>query len=202
MSKKDISKLPSGWPDKNPGLQFDRHGWFQHGGAFKSYLNDSVKNVCEVGTWLGSSARKILEMSPHCNLYAIDHWSSDINDYGAVAVGAHGWNDKLPNLFEQFVSNCWGYKDRLHILRGDSHAMLKLLGEYDVKMDLVYIDGGHDYDVVYNDIALSVANWPDATIVGDDYSWESVSSAAQDFAKSKNMTIKVLPNHLWQLIKE
>lgn len=194
------NKIPDIWPRKKPNLPFDGHGWFSHENAFRDLLKKDMENICEIGSWLGKSTRFMMDMLPKTNFYAIDHWSKDIGDYGngePINESNSAGIEKISNLFEQFVSNCWDYRERLYLLRGKSHQVLRDIKKYDIKMDAVYIDASHAYDDVYKDIELSVENWPNARIIGDDYSWESVKSAVHDFALKKNLKVKSYPSMCW-----
>lgn len=204
MIKLDINMLPKLWPTEKPNLDFDSHGWFSHHRVFQQIFTKDVKNVCELGSWLGSSTRFILDCSPSCNLYAIDHWSKDIKDYGngKTALPIDPGIEKISTLWNQFIVNCWDYRERLHPIRAYTNDGLRLLGEFDIKMDVVYIDASHSYENVYNDITDSLKNWPDAKIIGDDYTWDTVRKAVHDYADCNGFEVEVTPSKCWILNKK
>ena len=134
------------WPKSRPNLEFDNHGWFNHSKEFDQIFDNNVKNVCELGSWLGSSTRYILEKSQNCKLYAVDHWSDKISDYGnggSTDVTSDDGIEKIDKLWEQFLFNCWLYKDRLFPIREKTSVGLEILGKMNIKMDVVYIDASH-----------------------------------------------------------
>lgn len=205
MIKLDVNVLPNLWPDEKPSLDFDSHGWFSHDRVFEKIFTKDVKNVCELGSWLGSSTRFILDCAPNCHLYAIDHWSDDIKDYGNGG-STNAKNDpgieKISTLWNQFLANCWDYRERLHPIRSYTNEGLRFLSDFDIKMDVVYIDASHSYENVYNDISDSLMNWPNAKIIGDDYSWDTVRKAVHDYADRNGFDVEVSPSKCWILNKK
>ena len=194
MMKLDINTLPNIWPDEKPSLDFDSHGWFSHNRIFEKIFTKDVKNVCELGSWLGSSTRFILDCAPNCHLYAIDHWSDDIKDYGngGLTSAKHDPGiEKITTLWNQFLANCWDYRERLHPIRSYTNEGLRFLSDFDIQMDVVYIDASHGYENVYNDISDSLMNWPNAKIIGDDYSWVTVRKAVHDYADRNGFDVEV-----------
>ena len=205
MMKLDINTLPNIWPDEKPSLDFDSHGWFSHNRIFEKIFTKDVKNVCELGSWLGSSTRFILDCAPNCHLYAIDHWSDDIKDYGngGLTSAKHDPGiEKITTLWNQFLANCWDYRERLHPIRSYTNEGLRFLSDFDIQMDVVYIDASHGYENVYNDISDSLMNWPNAKIIGDDYSWVTVRKAVHDYADRNGFDVEVSPSKCWILNKK
>jgi hypothetical protein len=64
-----------------------------------------------------------------------------------------------------------------------------------VKPDLVYIDGEHTTEAVYEDLK---AWYPlvqgHGILCGDDWSWDSVKKAVERFAREKQLTIEASGN--------
>ena len=203
MTKLSPDLIPNLWPNEKPNLPFDSHGWFGHHKVFEKFFDKNVKNVCELGTWLGSSTRYILDCAPNCHVFAVDHWSDDIKDYGngGVAKSSDPGIEKISTLWNQFLANCWDYRERLHPIRMKTNEGLDLLGKFDIKMDVVYIDASHGYDDVYSDISMTLSNWPDAKIIGDDYGWEGVRKAAHDYADRNGYRIEAFPSKCWTMHK-
>lgn len=182
------------WPIEKPNLPTDDHGWLSEENKIilKKLLTDDKKIVVEIGSWLGLSARYILDINPEINLISIDHWSEDIKDHtngGTTDPFADSSINKINILWNTFLVNCWNYRDRLFPVRGYSSYGIKKVGELGIVPDLVYIDASHSYDDVIQDISLCRYYWPDSQIVGDDYFWSDVKMAVHDYAKKNNLKV-------------
>ena len=172
---------PQAWPDQRPGIEPSQHGWLHPTVAevLASNLSDETAIVVEVGSWLGKSARFILDHAPHAQLYCIDTWQGSPEHQARPE-----WRDKLPTLYETFLSSCWDYRDRLYPVRMDSLDGLNLLAGEGVTPDLVYIDGDHSFAGAFGDVSYAAEHWPDAILVGDDYSrrdYPDVVRAVENF---------------------
>jgi hypothetical protein len=183
------------WPVKKPNVPKDDHGWFGGGNTsvLEYFLNSNTKTVIELGSWLGSSTRFILDKAPNANVIAIDHWSNNISNYGnggSTDTSKDPGIEKIYTLWETFLVNCWDYKDRLYPVRAYTHEGLNYLKQYNIIADVIYIDASHSYDDVLSDITLSKKLWPKAQIIGDDYTWESVKRAVHDYASKNNLKVE------------
>jgi hypothetical protein len=110
-----------------------------------------------------------MDQAPNAWLIAIDNWQGgkEIKD-----------DPILPVVYDTFVSNCWAYKDRLVQMRTTTEAGLDELLGLGVKPDLVYLDAGHDYESVQQDINACIKFG--CTLIGDDFNpnaWPGVVQA-------------------------
>lgn len=135
------------------------------------FLGPETKKIIEVGTWLGLSARFMCDQAPNAKLFAIDHWKM---------WPEPGLRARFPNPWLQFVRDCWDYRDHIVPIRIESSIGIEFLGNLVVPPDLVYLDGAHDYATVLDDIQRIVRRWPNAVLVGDDWTWDGVRQAAQE----------------------
>ena len=96
--------------------------------------DDNVKNVMEIGFNAGHSSELFLQTNPNINVT-----SFDIGQYNCVNVGKKFIDEKFPG--------------RHTLIKGDS---LKTVPEFtsknDIKFDVIFIDGGHTYEVSKGDI--------------------------------------------------
>jgi hypothetical protein len=145
--------------------------------------------VVEVGSWLGHSARALAHGTPG-KVYCVDHWQGSGSSTGVV-------HDSLA-LYEAFVDHIQSDANHHKIvpLFGDSAAISKLFMRRSI--DLLWIDGAHDYDSVMRDLL----HWTPfvaqgGLVCGDDYS--EVKTAVQAFFKSQLIaSIDLLVNdRLW-----
>lgn len=198
---KKIDKLFK-WPAEKPNVPTDDHGWFTNGPTLSKFVSPQNKVVVELGSWLGSSTRFILQHAINAKVIAIDHWSNNIKDYGnggSTDASSDPGIEKIGTLWETFLVNCWDYKDRLYPVRAYTQDGLKKLKDYDIVADVVYIDASHSYEDVLADITLSRELWPNAQIVGDDYTWESVRRAVHEYADKNGFKV-VAEENCWYYV--
>jgi len=150
-------------------------GWF-HGEnqvVLKTLLTPETKLVVELGAFLGLSTKYLAEWAPNATIITIDHWKGSAEHQNPKAYG-----DILGVMFEKFCVHLWDYRDRIIPMRTTTiEGLLELRAVLPVAPAVVYIDAGHETGPVYADAMLSMANWPDAHIVGDDGCWTSVMEA-------------------------
>lgn len=97
--------------------------------------NDKIINVLEIGMNAGHSSCLFLENNKQCNVI-----SFDIGNHDYVRVGKQYIDNKYPNRHELIIS--------------DSTISVPLYTNInkESKMDLIFIDGGHDYETALNDL--------------------------------------------------
>jgi hypothetical protein len=167
------------WPIMRP-MPRDDHGWFDDGskGALHAALDpipEGGRVVVELGAWLGLSTRWILDTFPDVHLITVDTW------LGAADLFAQeDCRRRLPKLFEQFLSNCRDYQDRLTPLRADTITGLQLVAAAGVRPDVVWIDAGHEFQAARADLETALALFPMARICGHDWGWRSVRRAVEE----------------------
>ena len=86
------------------------------------------------------------------------------------------------------------FKNNIHLIKGNSNEILKKIDMS--KIDYVFLDGGHDYNTVRNDLynCMEVIN-KNGTILCDDYNLSyapGVKKAIDEFVKEKNLKCKLL----------
>ena len=70
-----------GWPDSMPKIEPKNHGWFRQGNfEVLQYLlkNNNVNVIIELGSWLGSSTKFLLNQCPEAIVFAVDIWSNEV----------------------------------------------------------------------------------------------------------------------------
>lgn len=176
---------PWPWPNAIPDLPFSGHGWMndENKRVLASFLNAETKTIVEIGTWLGLSARFMLDRAPNARLYAVDHWDGlPLVEWKGFGLPEAEWKKLAPDPWAQFVRDSWEYRGRLVPIRMDSWRGIETLSKIKgVNPDLVYIDGGHGYERVLGDITRVRGAWPDAVVVGDDWTWPGVKQAVEEF---------------------
>jgi predicted O-methyltransferase YrrM len=94
--------------------------------------NNNIKNILEIGFNAGHSAEIFLQANSNCNVV-----SFDIGEYNCVNIGKEYIDKTYPN--------------RHTLILGDSTKTVPTY-ETDIKYDLIFIDGGHSYEIANADL--------------------------------------------------
>ena len=88
------------------------------------------------------------------------------------------------------------FKENIHLIKGNSNTVLKKIDMS--KIDYVFLDGGHDYETVKNDLnCCSGVIDNNGTILCDDYNLSyapGVKKAIDEFVEVKNYSFEILHN--------
>jgi len=197
-----VRNLPSPYCDLKEVLPFNGHGWYANDKWIeKLMIQNKIHTAIEVGSWLGCSTRHIASLLQSGGiLYAVDTWLGSIEHHEIQEYSA-----MLPTLYEQFLSNVIhaNLTDRIVPIRNNSLEAVCFFKNIPSKIDLIYIDAGHDTESVLSDMAVY---WPfvadnEGILCGDDWWWESVKEAVYIFAQSHNLTVYAADN-FWFLKNE
>lgn len=186
---------PSAWPD-------DASGWGSDSPAFGELIEElRPKRLIEVGTWKGGSALTLASHLERLNLDAeilcVDTWLGalemwteldDADRHGSLNL-KHGY----PTLFYTFLGNVVraGHQQRITPFPVPSVTAAQWCALHGIKADMIYIDGSHEEEDVYQDLV----SWWDlvrdgGVLFGDDWSWDGVRLAVQRFADENALTIR------------
>ncbi|MFI5334150.1 MAG: class I SAM-dependent methyltransferase [Chlamydiales bacterium] len=182
-------------------LPYDPHGWYGNASQMKRVIEGShIKTVVEVGSWLGQSTRHIASLLPEDGkVYAVDHWLGSVEHQ----PGQSAWHPALPQLYQQFLSNVIhaGMADKIIPIRMSSLEAAQELAQRGLQVDMVYLDAGHEKEVVYADLWAWYPFVQDHGVMcGDDWEWRSVRKAVQEFAKQRGLKVKAKGN-FWIFVK-
>ena len=191
-----------------------------HGETFlKEVLNKKPKSFLEIGVFHGVTARNVCEL-----LYQIHG-----NDFKYVGLDLFEKSDEnkfevipstnFKNTFKIFyhqyitrqdpysieaVSNLLKkFKDQVHLIKGNSNQVLKKMDMS--KIDFVFLDGGHEFNTVVNDLnsCIDVLKF-NGSILCDDYNLGSapgVKKAIDEFVKNNNFNCKIICDDRFALIE-
>ena len=184
-------------------------------GVGQFFLNEILKKkpkcFLEIGVFHGVTARNVCEL-----LYKIHG-----NDFNYIGLDLFDKNDEnkdevipntkfsnpLKNMYFKYIKRQDPYsvesvkdllskfKDNVHLIKGNSNIVLKKIDMS--KIDFVFLDGGHAYDTVKNDLncCLEVVNL-NGTIFCDDYNLGAqapeVKIAIDEFVKTNNLKCEIL----------
>jgi hypothetical protein len=174
-------------------------------------LKDRNPCIIEVGSWKGSSAIYMCEKlrGSEFGLICVDTFLGSIEQWkekDPVDPGSPWTHAKLdckngqPRVYQHFLSNMYAWQDYVCPIPIPSLVAARLLEELRGDIDMVYIDGGHSYGEVIEDLR---AWYPylkkDGFLVGDDYGHApGVVKAIHEFfgellASGVNCTLNVAP---------
>ncbi len=182
MREVEILKARYPWPDRPPAVPEDWHGWLcpDTAAALVEACARGPRIAIELGSWLGFSARAIIQNSPAANLICIDHWQGSPEHQ--PATGNLDWSRRLPTLYETFLRNMWPWRERVIPLRADTLLGMREVLDLGITPDLVYVDSEHSVERVSAELRFITRFWPQAEIVGDDYDNAAVKLAADRHA--------------------
>lgn len=156
---------------------------------FEQVIQELRPNVIvEVGSYKGKSAIQFANLCNKYNLptkiFCVDTWlgsaeHADSDDLMKV----NGW----PTMFYQFLANVvhTGHQDRIIPVPMDSMSNYRVMKANNIKVPMIYLDGGHFYESVYADIKHYWEVLEDGGVmIGDDYDpdkWPDVVRAVKDF---------------------
>jgi len=188
-----------------------------HGETFlKEVFNKKPKSFLEIGVFHGVTARNVCEL-----LYQIHG-----NDFKYVGLDLFEKSDEnkfevIPSTnFKKFyhqyitrqdpysieaVSNLLKkFKNQVHLIQGNSNQVLKKMDMS--KIDFVFLDGGHEYNTVVNDLnsCIDVLKF-NGSILCDDYNLGSapgVKKAIDEFVKNNNFKCKIICEDRFALIEK
>ena len=96
------------------------------------------------------------------------------------------------------------YEKNVQLIAGDTNEVLKKIDLSSI--DFVFLDGGHSYKTVLNDLEIIYMNLKNKNkvILCDDYGEESlikeVKNAIDDFTKTNNIKLSIIKNRFAELI--
>ena len=191
-----------------------------HGELFLTeVLKKKPKTFLEIGVFHGVTARNICEL-----LYQIHK-----NDFKYIGLDLFEKNDEnksevIPNtdfknplkqIYFKYIKKQDPYsieavkdllkkfEQNIHLIKGNSNNVLKKIDMK--KIDFVFIDGGHEYNTVVNDLnyCKEVIN-SNGTVLCDDYNLGSapgVKKAIDEFVKESNYKCEIICNNRFAKIE-
>ncbi len=177
-------------------MAVDLQGWFEFPEVADVLIGKlKPELIIEIGTWKGASAVPMAKaMQQHredCAILCIDTWLGSAEHWANTE-----WHALLrcrsgyPSLYRQFLVNMVheGLRDVVVPLPLPSHQAAIVLTLMNVRAPLIYVDGGHDYVSVAQDLDCY---WPclvpGGVLFGDDYSeaWPGLVKAVGEFVEER-----------------
>ena len=156
--------------------------------------NNAPLEMAEIGVAAGTTSANLFRRFPNLTLWLVDPYQ----DYDGASA------DVMRELLRQALVNTQAYRDRRRFLIMESVDARELVP--DGSLDLVFIDGTHTYDEVWQDIT---AWWPKlklgcgSIMSGHDYSrkFRGLKQAVNEWAQENHHQLGFLPNRVWWTTK-
>lgn len=194
------------FPDKKPDLDVSVYPkWFdhRHDEFFRQFIAQDTNLIVELGSWVGFSTRWFAENTDCPHIVCIDTWagSAEHCDFS---------QEQLDDLYKAFVQSCWKHRHRIIPMQMNTVQGMLKLKEHNVckEVEIVYIDASHQYEDVIVDIEMAWEIFPNAVLIGDDFTWKNptqdrrrtVSEAVNYFCnKHKIEFINSRSKYLWAI---
>jgi cephalosporin hydroxylase len=182
---------------------FDPAGWGCESPAFETLIQRvRPKLIIEVGTWKGGSALRMADLLMKNGLAetpvlcvdtwlgALEFWADQTQPDRFLALECkHGY----PSVYYRFLANVVhaGHAARITPFPLPATTAALWLRRTNLRADLVYIDGSHEEEDVYQDLldyAPLVA--PGGYLFGDDWAWTGVRDAVTRFSLGSKRPIE------------
>ena len=184
------------------------------GDFFLQEVNSKKPKVfLEVGVFHGVTARNICELLHKIHKNDFKYIGLDLfeenEENKSEVIPNTSFSNPLKNLFFKFIKKQNPYskeavqdllskfKNNIDLIKGNSNSVLKKIDMS--KIDYVFLDGGHAYQTVKNDLenCIEVVE-SNGTILCDDYNLGAqapeVKIAIDEFVKKYNFKCKILWN--------
>ena len=179
------------------------------------------KNFLEIGVFHGVTSRNVCELlySLHGDDFSftgIDLFSNDENVLNNEVAPKNYFSNPLKTIYYNFIIRSDPYniksvnkllrkfEKNINIIKGNSNDVLKEIN-LDV-IDYVFLDGGHKYETVKNDLEnlTQIVN-NKGTILCDDYNLSyapGVKKAIEEYALDKNYDLKIINFRFAEITKK
>jgi hypothetical protein len=186
-------------------------------GVGEFFLNEvkskSPRVFLEVGVFHGVTARNICELLTNLHGSDFEYIGLDLfeecdENKNEVIPDTTFSSNPIKRLYYKYVKRQNPYsleaveqllkkfKNNIHLIKGNSNKFLK---EIDMsKIDYVFLDGGHEYNTVLNDLNCCLAVIKNnGTVLCDDYDLTQapgVKKAIDEFVKVNNFNCSIICN--------
>ena len=188
-------------------------------------LNHNPKNVLEIGVFCGVTARNTCDFLNKVNGKNFSYIGVDLfggyqnehkDEIEPTFLKNQKFSNPLKNIYYNYILKenlnsiksvsklLKNYTDNIKLIAGDTNKVLKELDLQNI--DFTFLDGGHSYETVMNDLMILYGGMKDQkkVILCDDYGKESyiaeVEKAINDFAKKNNLKLNLIENRFAEII--
>ena len=183
------------------------------------------KNVLEIGVFCGVTARNTCNLlnktnGKNFNYIGVDLFGGDKSEVKdeiePTFLKDQNFSNPLKNIYYNYILKenlnsiksvskfLIKYKDNIKLIAGDTNKVLK---EIDLQnIDFTFLDGGHSYQTVINDLTVLYESMKgkNKVVLCDDYGEASfiqeVKNAIDDFSNKNNVKMNIIENRFAELI--
>ena len=183
------------------------------------------KNFLEIGVFCGVTSRNTCEYLSQIHVdefsyVGIDLFGSDKkssnDEIEPKFLKDQKFSNPLKNIYYNYILKenlnsiksvnklLKKYRDNIKLIAGDTNIVLKELDLQNI--DFAFLDGGHSYQTVINDLTILYDSMKGKkkVILCDDYGKESyipeVEKAINDFTKQNDLKLKIIENRFAEII--
>jgi len=178
------------------------------------------KTFLEVGVFHGVTARNVCELlhelhGKNFNYVGIDLFEKNSENKNEV-IPITNFSNPLKTIYFKYIKRLDPYskeavedllskfKNNVSLIKGNSNSLLKKIDMS--KIDYVFLDGGHDYLTVINDLnSCKEVIENDGTVLCDDYDLTyapGVKQAIDEFINQNNYKFRILWNSRFAKIEK
>ena len=178
------------------------------------------KNFLEIGVFHGVTARNVCELLYSIHKLDFKYVGLDLFSENDENAGEIIPNTKFNNPFKKIyfkyilrqdpyslnavINLLKKFKNNIHLIKGNSNKILKKIDMS--KIDYVFLDGGHAYETVKNDLTYSHPVLENGgTILCDDYNLSyapGVKEAIDEYIDIKDLKSEILFNRFMKIEKK
>jgi len=178
------------------------------------------KFFLEVGVFHGVTARNVCELLYQIHKSDFKYVGLDLfeknNENKSEIIPNTNFSNPFKQIYFKYIKRQNPYsqeavedllkkfKNNVHLIKGNSNKILKKIDMS--KIDYVFLDGGHDYETVQNDLnnCIDVIN-NKGTVLCDDYNLSyapGVKKAIDEFVKDNSFKCKILHDYRFAKIEK
>ena len=186
----------------------------------KKLKKKKPKFFLEVGVFHGVTARNVCELLYKIHKDDFKYIGLDLfeknNENKTEIIPNTRFSNPLKQIYFRYIKKqdpytieavedlLINFKKNIHLIKGNSNLVLKKIDM--TKIDYVFLDGGHNYETVKNDLqSCSEVIENNGTILCDDYNLSyapGVKQAIDEFVKKKNYKCEILRNSRFAKIEK
>jgi hypothetical protein len=178
---------------------------------YKKFQKKKPKTFLEIGVFHGVTARNVCELlfkihQDNFNYIGLDLFEENDENKDEVIPNTTFSSNPIKKFYYKYIKKqnpysleaveelLYKFKKNVHLIKGNSNKVLKKIDMS--KIDYVFLDGGHEFKTVLNDLncCVDVIN-NNGTVLCDDYDLSNapgVKKAIDDFVKEKNLNCSII----------